>query len=165
MGLEMQTDAWIEALLALPKRVENPSARERAEGKHLRRDYQVVSDDGLHRFTLFTRQSTKIANGFSAGLRWHAKSGEELIVIRCNGSDHPHPNVLERERIEESCHIHLLTERYIQANRRGEGFAVPTGIYRTLDGALHELVRRANIRGLDTEADGPRTPDLFGDDR
>lgn len=165
MGLETLTDEKIAQLLALPKRVENPQSREKAEAKHKRRDYRVVSDDGAHRFTLFTRQSTKIAEGFSAGLLWHAKSGEDVILLRCNGSDHPHPNVLERQRIEYQCHVHVLTERYIQANRKGEGFAEPTAAYHTLAGALHELTRRANIQGLSTETDGPQTPDLFGESR
>ena len=165
MGLETLTDEKIAQLLALPKRVENPLSREKIEGKHKRRDYRVVSDDGMHRFTLFTRQSIKIADGFSAGLLWHAKSGEDVILLRCNGSDHPHPNVLERQRIEYQCHVHAATERYIQANRKGEGFAETTEAYHTLAGALHELVCRAKIQGLSSEADGPQTPDLFGESK
>ena len=163
MGIETLTDDMIAELLACPKRVENPQAREKVEGKHRRRDYRVLSEDGAHRFTLFTRQSTKIPNGFSAGLLWHAKSGESVMVLRCNGSDHPHPNVLEHERIEDQCHIHMVTERYIQANRKAEGFAEVTTAYHTVDGALHELTGRTNIAGLRTEPDGPRTPDVFGD--
>ena len=163
MGLETLTDEKIAQLLACPKRVENPQSREKTEGKHKRRDYRVISDDGAHRFTLFTRQSTKIADGFSAGLLWHAKSGEDVILLRCNGSDHSHPNVLERQRIEYKCHVHVVTERYILANRKGEGFAETTDAYYTLAGALHELMSRANIQGLNTEKDGPQTPDMFGD--
>ena len=165
MGLETLTDEKIARLLTLPKRVENPQSREKVEGKHKRRDFRVVSEDGAHRVTLFTRQSTKIAGGFSAGLLWHAKSGEDVILLRCNGSDHPHPNVLERQRIEYRCHVHLLTERYILANRKGEGFAEVTEAYHTLAGALNELVHRANIQGLATDADGPQTPGLFGDSK
>lgn len=45
MGVETLTDAEIAALLSLPKRVENPQAREKADGKHLRRDFRVVSLD------------------------------------------------------------------------------------------------------------------------
>jgi hypothetical protein len=165
MGLETLTDENIAQLLALPKRVENPQSREKTEGKHRRRDFRVVSLDEAHRFTLFTRQSTKITNGFSAGLLWHAKSGEDVILLRCNGGDHPHPNVLERERIEYQCHVHVLTERYIAANRKGEGFAEVAQTYHTLQGALHELVRRASIQGLATEADGAQTLDLFGDSK
>lgn len=163
MGIETLTDENIAQLLAIPKRVENPQARERQEGQHLRRDYRVVSEDGVHRFSVFTRQSTRIADGFSAGLLWHAKSGEEVILLRCNGGDHPHPNVLERQRIDFECHVHITTERYIQANRKPEGYAEATASYRTLVGALHELLSRANIHGLKSEPDGPECLDLFGD--
>lgn len=163
MGIETLTDAKIAQLLTCSKRVENPQARERQEGKHLRRDYRVVSDDGEHRFALFTRQNTRIAEGFSAGLLWHAKTGEEVMLLRCNGSDHPHPNALERERIEFQPHVHLATERYIQANRKSEGYAEETQAYCTLAGALHHLVQRAHIQGLQTEPDEPQLPGLFGD--
>lgn len=158
MGIETLTDDKIAQLLAVPKRVENPQAREKSEGKHLRRDYRVVSDDGEHRFALFTRQSTRIAEGFSAGLLWHAKTGEDVMLLRCNGSDHPHPNLLEHERIEYQCHVHLATERYSQANRRIEGYAQETETYHTLAGALHHLVQQAHIQGLKTEPDEAQLP-------
>ena len=163
MGIETLTDDKIAQLLTAPKRVENPQARERLEGKHLRRDYRVASEDGEHRFALFTRQSTKISDGFSAGLLWHAKTGEDVMLLRCNGSDHPHPNALERERIAFQCHVHLATERYIQANRKSEGYAQETQAYHTLAGALHHLVQRAHIQGLKTEPDGAQLEGLFGD--
>ena len=164
MGTETLTDERILQLLATPKRVENPQAREKTEGKHLRLDYRVVSQDGAHRFALFTRQSTRIADGFSAGLLWHAKTGEDVMLLRCNGSDHPHPNVLEHERIEFQCHVHLATERYVQANRKSEGYAEVTQVYCTLAGALHHLVQRANIHGLKTDADSAQQSALgFGD--
>ena len=54
MGIETLTDERIAQLLTAPKRVENPQAREKSEGKHLRRDYQprAFGDRALH-----TRQS------------------------------------------------------------------------------------------------------------
>jgi hypothetical protein len=88
MSIPTLTDAQIEALLPTPKRVQNPRSREREEGKHVRRDFRVQSEDGRHEFVLFTRQSTVIQDGFSAGLRWRSKTGEEVILIRCNGADH-----------------------------------------------------------------------------
>ena len=164
MGIEILTDDKIAQLLSAPKRVENPQARERSEGKHIRRDYRVISDDGEHRFALFTRQSTRISDGFSVGLLWHAKTGEDVMLLRCNGSDHPHPNALERERIEFQFHVHLATERYIHANRKSEGYAEQTRDYHSLAGALHHLVRRANVQGLKTEPDGAHQTGLFGDE-
>lgn len=80
MGIETLTDERITQLLAEPKRVENPLAREKTEGKHLR-----------------------------------------------------------------------------------QGYAVETQAYHSLAGALHHLVKRANIQGLKTEPDGAQQAGLFGD--
>ena len=153
MSLLTLTDAQIEELLRTPKRVQNPGSRERLEGKHLRRDFRVHSDDGRHEFVLFTRQSTVIQDGFSVGLRWRSKTGEEVILIRCNGADHPHVNSLEHEQFDSQFHVHRATEKYILAGKRSEGRAVPTDTYRTLAGALHEVVRLANISDLTTQAE------------
>jgi hypothetical protein len=153
MSVLTLTDAQIDELLRMPKRVQNPASREREEGKHLRRDYRVLSDDGRHEFILFTRQSTIIRNGFSAGLRWRSKTGEETILLRCNGSDHAHVNAIERDRFEAAFHIHRATERYILAGKRSEGRADPSDVFWTVSGALHEVMRIANISGLNSRAD------------
>ena len=78
--------------------------------------------------------------------------------MRCNGSDHPHGNSIEREEFGAQAHVHRATERYIQAGKKAESFAQATGAYKTLSGALHELVRTANVKGLDTK---PDEGDLF----
>ena len=158
MSVLTLTDAQIDELLRMPKRVQNPASREREDGKHLRRDYRVASDDGRHEFVLFTRQSTVIKQGFSAGLRWRSKTGEEVILLRCNGADHPHVNALERDRFESEFHVHRATERYILAGKRSEGHAETTNEFRTLGGALHEVMRIANISGLTSKGD---EDDLF----
>lgn len=158
MSLLTLTDAQIQEFLTCQKRVENPGSKARTEGKHVRRDFRVVSEDGLHEFVLFTRQSTVIHESFSAGLRWKSKTGEEVILARCNGSDHPHGNSLERQEFGAQTHIHIATERYIVAGRKAESFANPTTQYVTLTSALHELVRMANIAGLQTQ---PDEPDFF----
>jgi hypothetical protein len=158
MSLVTLTDAEIEELLACPKRVENPGSRKRTEGKHIRKDFRVISEDQRHEFVLFTRQSTVISDSFSAGLRWRSKTGEEVILLRYNGSDHPHGNVIEREEFDAQPHVHRATERYILANKKAESFAQPTGTYTTLAGALHELVRATNVKGIETK---PDEGDLF----
>lgn len=158
MALETLTDEQIQSLLACAKRVENPQAREKTEGKHLRRDYRVVSLDGEYLFTLFTRQSSRIVNGFSAGLLWKSKTGEEVILLRCNGNDHEHPNKLERTRLVDQCHVHEATERYIAVGKKSEGYAQATTAYRSPDGALHHLLQRANIQGIKSM---PDEVDLF----
>ena len=153
MASEILTDEQIAVLLQLPKRVENSNARARDEGKHTRRDFRVISSDGSHEFALFTRQSMLLPQSFSAGLRWLAKSGESVMLMRCNGSDHPHSNSIERERFEFTCHIHQATERYLAAGKKDEGYAQTTKEYRTLEGALHHVVQQCKITGLKTVAD------------
>ena len=158
MSLLTLTDVQIQDFVSCSKRVENPGSKARTEGKHVRCDFRVLSEDGRHAFVLFTRQSTVISDNFSAGLRWKSKTGEEVILMRCNGSDHPHGNSIEREEFGAQAHIHRATERYIVAGKKVESFAQPTETYTTLSGALHELVRLANIVGIETE---PDEPDLF----
>lgn len=158
MASETLTEEQIALIVAMPKRVENPNTKTRIEGKHSRRDFRVFSTDGSHEFALFTRQSLLLTDGFSAGLRWLAKSGESVILMRCNGSDHPHTNSIERDKFESVYHIHLATERYLAVGKKSEGYAQPTREYRTLDGALHHVVRLCNITGLKT---GQDEQDLF----
>jgi hypothetical protein len=158
MSIEALSQAEIDELIACQKRVINPSSRPKTEGKHIRRDYQVASLDGRYEFVLFTRQSTMIAESFSAGLRWRSKTGEEVILMRCNGPDHTHGNAIERTRFELRRHVHRATERYLAAGRKAESFAEVTDAYRTLDGALHHLLQLTSISGLNTK---PDETDLF----
>lgn len=159
MAATILTDTEIDKLLNMPKRVENPGAKARAVNKHIQRDYCVVSGDGKYVFALFVRQSTALPESFSAGLRWLPKSGEDVMLIRFNGPSHPHANAIEGERFEFVCHIHQATERYLAAGKKDEGFALPTQDYKTLDGALYNLVKRCNISGLMTQ---PEELDFFG---
>jgi hypothetical protein len=52
----------------------------------------------------------------------------------------------------------MATKRYVVAGRKAECYAEPTAVYSTLEGALHEPTRIANISGL---AAKPDEPDLF----
>jgi hypothetical protein len=158
MSFESLTDEKIAELIELPKRVTNPGAREMDDGAYLRRDYEVVSAAGDKQiFRLFTRQNKKVSNDFSCGLRWLAPGTDGLMLLRYNGPSHSHTNKVEKEDLDHVCHIHRATARYIRANRKAEGFAEETRRYRTLRGALHELVKECRIEGL-AEAD---QSDLF----
>ena len=159
MAATILTDTELDKLLNMPKHVENPGAKARAVNKHVQKDYRVVSGDGKYVFALFVRQSTVLLESFSAGLRWLPKSGEDVMLIRFNGPSHPHANTIEGDRFEFVCHIHQATERYLAAGKKDEGFALPTQDYKTLDGALYNLVKRCNISGLMTQ---PEEPGLFG---
>ena len=155
MSFESLTDEKIAQLLAMPKRVTNPKAREIADANHLKRDFMVQSDDGAEDFVLFTRQNKTVRDDFSCGVRWIAPGGEDLILVRYNGPSHPHPNSIEKDRLDFVSHIHRATERYIRANLKAEAFAEMTNRYSTMAGALHELVRDLHISGIETTADHP----------
>ena len=158
MAIDSLTEEQIFELITCQKQVEKANTKLRQEGKHERRDFTARSQDGRHAFVIFTRQSTVIAESFSAGLRWKSKTGEEVILVRCNGSDHEHFNAIEGERFSGKCHVHTATDRYAVAGRKIESFARAEFTYRTLNGALHHLVQLTNVSGLDTQ---PDAPDLF----
>lgn len=158
MAVDILSTAQLEALIGCPKRVENTSARRRQDAQHYRLDYSARSETGDDAFVIFTRQNIRIADDYSAGLRWRSPSGEEVILVRCNGSSHRHSNALEAESFVDRCHAHWATERYASAGRRIDTYAQPVDAYGSLDGALHYLTRIANISGLDTT---PDTQDLF----
>ena len=156
MAFESLTDARIQELLQMLKRVTNPSAHNVPDANHDRRDYVVESADGTERFKLFVRQNKTITDDFSCGLQWLPAGGESLILARYNGSSHEHPNKLEGTKLSFLHHIHQATERFLQANLKPEGFAAAAAAkYQTCEGALHQLVTDCNIGGLETKADHP----------
>ena len=156
MSLETLNGQKILELRTCLKRVTNPTAKEKLIDKDLRKDYRVSSLDSQHEFILFTRQNTLISENFTAGLRWKSKTGEEIILIRCNGSDHIHGNKIEQTKFGPACHVHIATERYILAGKKVESFAEETTEYETLEGALNHLVKLANIKGIVTNPDHPK---------
>lgn len=160
MGAESLTDAKIDALLRLQKRVRNPSARKKQVGRHEQVSYLVEAIDGDEEFEIFVRQSTRIPESFSCGLMWLPTSGDRVILIRYNGMSHPHENPLEGDGFEYHCHIHRATQRYIAANRKAESFAEKTDKYRTVKGALYWLLRDCSISGLNAEPEDTNG-DLF----
>ncbi|MEQ1933645.1 MAG: hypothetical protein ABL962_07180 [Fimbriimonadaceae bacterium] len=156
MAFESLTDQRIQQLLAMKKRITNPTARMVADANHDKKDFIVESEDGSESFRLFVRQNKTVNDDFSCGLQWLPAGGESLILARYNGSSHEHPNHLEKSLVSFECHIHKATERYIQANLKPEGFAEQTGDYATCEGALHQLVTDCNITGIQTTADHPQ---------
>jgi hypothetical protein len=152
------TDAEIQKLIKLPKKISNPRVRSRVLDKHTQTDYRVFSEDETHEFIVFARQSNLIHNSFTAGLRWLPKSGDSVILVRMNGSSHSHKNSIEKTRIEFGCHIHMATERYMALDKREEAYAEATNEYQTLNGALYHLLKFCNISGLNID---PEERSLF----
>jgi len=159
MGLETITQEKIDALLAMPKRITNPSAREKEKGVHKEKNYKVIGiDDNDITFKLFVRQNSLLENDFSCGLLWNTPSGETLMLTRYNGGSHPHTNRIENQKFEAHCHIHKAQEKYLKAGKKAEGFAETTDRYTSVKGALHCLISDCNITGISTT---PDEADLF----
>ena len=164
MAFESVTDEKIEQLLNCPKYLTNPQARVKSiEGREQVNYNVIATDDSGNKFQIYKRQNLRpgMENDFSCGISWVSSNGETMTLARYNGSSHAHPNHLEKTKLGFKCHIHKATEKYIQANRKPEGYAEETDRYHTLDGALHCLVVDFNIKGIQTNSDIPNQTKLF----
>lgn len=140
MNFDLLTDADIAQLIALPKRVSNPSVRWQEKPGHKQRNFKV--DGGDHSFELYLRQSSHNVEDFSCGLKVIKPDGQPLTLLRYNGGGHIHGEIVF------SCHIHRTTQQAIEAGKKAESHAEPTRNYRTLDGALACLIEDASVSGL-----------------
>jgi hypothetical protein len=84
---------------------------------------------------------------FSIIFAWLSREGER-IPIRCNGHGPAHTNTIEKRTKsgiakipENTCHVHMLTERYQHAEK-GEHYAEPTNEYNSALSALEYLCNR-----------------------
>ncbi|MCX6178278.1 MAG: hypothetical protein NT163_02730 [Chlorobiales bacterium] len=164
MAFESITDEFIEELISCRKMVSNPKTREVVKPGHKQINYIVKAlDDSGHIFELFARQNLAdgMADDFSCGLRWLAPNGESLIICRYNGSSHPHRNKVENNSLGLVYHIHRVTERYIAANQKPDGFASETDRYLTQQEALHCLLKDCRIEGLTSGEVAQNQIDLF----
>lgn len=142
------TDEHIQYLLTVPKRTKTPNARWRVQKKSRQRNYELESEDGTLKFSLYLRQNMRIAESFSCGLLYFHAGGEKVTLARYNGSDHPHDNPLDGTRSDNHCHIHRATERYMAIGRKSEHYAESTERYSDLNGALRAIVEDCRISGI-----------------
>lgn len=142
------TDEQIKHLLTVPKRTTSPNARWRPQRGSRQRNYDLESEDGTLRFSLFLRQNERIKNSFSCGLLYLHAGGDRVTLARYNGSDHQHYNPLDGTRSDNHCHIHRATERYMAAGRKSEHYAESTNRYSDLDGALRAIIEDCSISGI-----------------
>lgn len=147
MAKDNLSDEQIEQLLRMPKVVTNPRARMKTLERQEQWDYNVESTTTDDKFAVFVRQSTRLSDSFSVGLR-HLKGEESLTLMRCNGPSHPHRNHLENERFEPQCHVHVATSRYLAVGKKDEGYAYATDAYTNVKGALGHLLTTCNVAGI-----------------
>lgn len=149
MAIEEITTDKLQDLSQKPKEVTNPKARRRIEEKYERVDYEVTAQQVELRFWIYMRQNITYHDDFSCGIRWAMPSGETLTLARYNGPNHCHGE------IKYQCHIHRATEDAIRQGRKPECYAEPTKRFRTLDGALHCLLKDFKVSGLESQPDQP----------
>lgn len=150
-------DEQIAQLLSEPKVIVSKKRWATSAG-HSRQDYVVRSKDGKNDYSLYLRQSTHLQGAFSCGLIWSPKSQDKLTLTRYNGYEHEHTNHIEGEKFTKQCHIHIATERYIEAGFKPDEYAQATDRFSTLDAALLCLLTDCNIEHHD---DSNPTPDFL----
>lgn len=163
MAFEGLTDEKIENLINCPKRLTNPNARKKVKYGHEQTNYQVMSIDNETSFQVYTRQNLRsgMQGDFSCGISLVSANGETLTLRRYNGYSHQHKNRIENEKFDFECHIHEAKERYINSNKKADGYAFKTKRYNTLDGAFHCLIEDFQISGIITTPDITNQQKLF----
>lgn len=162
MDLSGLTDEQLDMMRTEPKRRVS-ATRVKVKGQHLEQQFECQADESEHRrYRVFTRQHARLPHIFSVGLCFTMSSGGDLVLCRYNGGYHSHVNVLEKVKVPATFHIHLATQRYIEAGRDPDGYAVETDRYATMTGALKCLVADCRIEGiLDPDEPENLTLDLF----
>lgn len=112
------------------------------------REFQAeLMDTKKREYRMIIRKNTIDQFDFSIILRYlHRDAKKWRTITRYNGC-HVHVNKLERKKIE-CFHIHKITEKYQNANFKGEGYAELTEFYSNYDSALGEFLRNNNIKGM-----------------
>lgn len=151
MNFDELTDADVATLLALSKRVTNPTVRWQEKPGHKQRNFKVEGGD--FSFELYMRQNLFDTTDFSCGLKIIKPDGQPLTLVRYNGGGHIHGE------IKFECHIHRATQAAMAAGRKPESHAEPTTVYRSLEGALACLLVDAAISGLNHVSHD--VPDFF----
>ena len=117
---------------------------------HLKyKEFEVdLIDSSERKYKMIIRKSTEDIFDFSIILRYyHQEAKTWRTLTRYNGLHGIHKNVLEKESIEDF-HIHKITEKYQNADRKEEGYAEITKSYNTFDAALKEFLKDNNIKQI-----------------
>lgn len=139
------------------------------ETRHRRYDFETVSADGIHSFSVFLRQSTEFPENFSIGLDYSSSAdGTRIHLIRCNGPHGDSGARSSRPPHHFVCHIHRATAENMESGLRPESSATQTDEYTVFEEAAVYFFRYCNILGADTflpflEPEIDRQLDLFGE--
>ena len=155
MVTKLYTEAELEALRSMAKRVTNPGARWQEKPKlrpvHRQRSFQLIAtSDRENRFLIYQRQSIVDQYDFSCGIAYLPRGATQLTLARYNGPSHEHGDISFRP------HIHEASESAIAAGRKAESIANETNRFDSLEGALACLLDDYKVSGLNAPHDQKR---------
>ena len=155
MVIKLYTEAELDALRSMPKRITNPGARwlEKPKGRaaHRQRSFQVTAEDEADgRFQVYLRQNLEDASDFSCGIAYLPRGAPPLTLARYNGPSHEHGDIAYRP------HIHRASENAIAAGRKAESDATESDRFESLEGAMACLIADFNVGGLKVQPDTRR---------
>ena len=155
MTTKLYTEAELQALRSMTKRVTNPGARWQEKPKvrpaHRQRSFQLVGGSGGEdRFLIYQRQNLVDNQDFSCGIAYLPRGAPRLTLARYNGPSHEHGDIRYRP------HIHRASESAIAAGKKADSAANETSRFESLEGALACLVTDYEVIGLDVQGDQPR---------
>ena len=155
METRLYTEAELNTLRSMPKRVKNPGARwakkPKARPVHRQRNLNVIgNEDEQKRFLVYQRQSLEDSCDFSCGIVYLPRGALPLTLARYNGPSHVHGE------IDYRTHIHQATERAMAMGKKAESSATETDRFETLEGALACLLKDFAVQGLTAQLDQPR---------
>ena len=102
--------------------------------------------NGKGEWRLYMRFNSKYPMDFSCGLQFIPENRKQAFTLRrYNGKNHPHTNLLEKEKTFRDFHIHIATEKYQNSKYSEEHYAEPTDRYGELKEALECLFNDCKI--------------------
>ncbi len=155
MSTKPYTEADLDALRSMPKRIANPGARwlqkPKARPAHRQRSFQASSGDEKEgRFLIYQRQNLDDEKDYSCGICYLPRGGAPLTLARYNGPSHEHGDIAYRP------HIHRASEKAIAEGKKPESGAEETSRFESLEGALACLIDDYNVSGVKAQHDDPR---------
>ena len=145
MSEVLWSDDELEFHRSVSKRVTNPQAEWKTNDRvrHKHRIFNLVSEDNnKNKYILYQRQNLRDFSDFSCGLSLVQHGGRPVSLIRYNGANHQHGDILY------TCHIHRATHKALLEGRKIDWYAHESSEYQNLMGALWCIVRACNVRGM-----------------
>lgn len=137
----MLNQSEIDGLISEPKRIAraNPTHGMKPDGRNEKKNLDLVSVDGNHRFDVFIRKNLSLIEDFSVGLIYKSNQKElgDVMLIRFNGS-HGQSDWSE-SRHYSAFHIHTITEDFLRKGIREPKNITLTDRFSSLDQALTEF--------------------------